>query len=85
VRYVELCRVPLIPRVDCKCILRVSCIRDIKRLENNSKNSVKSKEIWMAEESKELIDQDPVIDFAVTVNKRSVSLKNRKIISTTPQ
>ena len=72
-------------RVDCKCILRESCIRDIKRLEINSKNSVKSKEIWMAEECKGQIDLDPERDFAVTVMLKSVLPKNQKTTSTTHQ
>ena len=81
----ELFRVLQILRVDCKCILRESCIRDIKRLEINSKNSVKSKEIMMVEECKGLIDPDPVRDFAVTEKQRNVLPKSQKTTSTTHQ
>jgi len=82
---VEHCRVLRILRVDCKCILRESSIRDSKRLEINSKNSVKSKETWMAEDSKDPTDPDPVKDFAVTVMLKTVLPKSQKTTSTTHQ
>ena len=72
-------------RADSKCILRESSIRDSKRLEINSKNSVKSKETMTAEDSKDPTDPDPVKDFAVTVMLKTVLPKSQKTTSITHQ